>query len=381
MVLSLARILGAQGYGQFVTAVAISSFFTPLAGLGLAGAVLRDGARRPHTLPALLIATLRRWALSTAAFAVLAALALWLFLPPSAGWAALGVLAVAEVVSGSLSELIARAQQALHLTGRFGAILTGLPLIRLFALGGLLLLFAPLQVEHWMWAYALSSLAYAALLVQWTRRTLLHDGVRMQAPSLRDSLPFAIGALSYRLQAEFNKPVLAQLGFAEAGYFNVAQRVLDLASLPLSALQEALWPRLYASVAPQRRALQTGAVLVALALIGGGILALAAPLLPWLFGVNYSEAAHTLVWLAWLPAVQVARNVGNALLISRGRTSALNGIYIAAALASIVLALILVPRYELAGAVVAAYGGEAVALLVQGLSIKSKQVKVSIRSP
>ncbi|MGC8808477.1 MAG: hypothetical protein ACP5QB_13265, partial [Thiomonas sp.] len=36
-VLLLARWLGAGGYGAFVAALAIASFFTPLAGLGLGG--------------------------------------------------------------------------------------------------------------------------------------------------------------------------------------------------------------------------------------------------------------------------------------------------------------------------------------------------------
>src|SRR3546814_15377469 len=66
-------------------------------------------------------------------------------------------------------------------------------------------------------------------------------------------LPFSMAAFATKLQAEFNKPILAHLGFDLAGSYNVAQRASDLASMPLSALQESLWPRLYAQQNPIRQ--------------------------------------------------------------------------------------------------------------------------------
>lgn len=45
-VLLLARWLGASHYGAFVAAVAVASFLTPLAGMGMTTIILRDGARR-----------------------------------------------------------------------------------------------------------------------------------------------------------------------------------------------------------------------------------------------------------------------------------------------------------------------------------------------
>src|SRR3546814_2019418 len=75
-----------------------------------------------------------------------------------------------------------------------------------------------------------------------------------------------MAAFATKLQAEFNKPILAHLGFDLAGAYNVAQRASDLASMPLSALQESLWPRLYAQQNPIRQLCRTGLVLLTLAL-------------------------------------------------------------------------------------------------------------------
>lgn len=77
-VLLLARWLGASGYGEFVAALAVASFFTPLAGLGLGAVLLMRGARAPEHLPALSAQATRLWAISALGFTLVAR-------PPSTG--------------------------------------------------------------------------------------------------------------------------------------------------------------------------------------------------------------------------------------------------------------------------------------------------------
>lgn len=182
-------------------------------------------------------------------------------------------------------------------------------------------------------------------------------------PLVRDGVPFVVGGLSLRLQAEFNKPVLAQLGFALAGNFNAAQRALDIACLPLIAMQETLWARLYASPDYERRMWITAALLVALALGGGLMLFLFAPLLPLLLGPGFEPAVYLLQWLAWLPAVQVARNFVNFQALATYRTNLLTAASLIVGLTSIILNLLLIYAYGLAGAVCAAYLTEFVGMI------------------
>lgn len=364
-VLMLARWLGASGYGAFVAALAVASFFTPLAGLGLGGVLLVRGARAPGQLPALQARAASIWAASAAAFTVLATAAMAWSLPAGQPLWALVALAAAEVAAASWVELQARSAQALHQPHRFGAIQAGLPLIRLFALAAIMSL-APPSPAAWMLAYAAASLLYVGGLA------LQHAAAQPTPPHappaanaitlLRDGLPFAGGAAALRLQAEFNKPVLAHLGYAQAGTFSVAQRVVELATLPLVALQEALWPRIYASDDPSTRLRRSGAVLVLLALASGALLAASAPLLPWLLGEGYAPAAQAMAALALLPAVQMVRNLGNAWLIANVSNTALYAVYAASAFAGVVLALLLVPRFGVSGAVWALYGSEAAAV-------------------
>jgi O-antigen/teichoic acid export membrane protein len=182
---------------------------------------------------------------------------------------------------------------------------------------------------------------------------------------LRAGIPFAVGALSFRLQAEFNKPVLAQLSYVDAGIYSIAQRVVDIASLPLSAMQESLWPRAYADADPHRRLRYATAAMLLLAVLMGATLALVAPLVPLLFGAEFAGTVHALILLAWLPALQVMRNVGNARLILAGRAHRLTGIYVVGALAGVVSSLLLIPPFGLTGALLAAYLAEGVLIIAQ----------------
>ncbi|MHB8347815.1 MAG: oligosaccharide flippase family protein [Acidiferrobacterales bacterium] len=372
LVITLARLLGVQGYGRFVAALAVASFFVPLAGLGLQGVLLRDLARAPDRLPELLGQALRLWWRSTTVFGILGIGVAFAVLPRQIPELALFVFVPAEVVSGSLVDLLARIEQSQHRVGRFGAMTAGLVLARLLAVA-IYSAWHGTSVEGWMWAYAIGSAGYTAMLLAWAWRTYQpYAPRRVEYALVREGLPFAWGALTLRLQAEFNKPVLAQLGYALAGSFSAAQRAVDVACLPLAAMQEALWPRLYASVNPVGRMLFTTTVLLCLALSGGVILYFAAPLLPRVLGKGFGNTAELLRWLAWLPALQVVRNVAGFHVVAIGRTSALAWAYAAGAVTSIVATTILTMRHGLAGAAVALYLSEC-AMIVMQLVLSGRQ--------
>ncbi len=367
LVLLLARWLGAAGYGAFVAALAVASFFTPLAGMGMAAVIVRDGSADRAHLFALRRRAMRLWAISSVIGVGLAVGAMHWSLPSAAPLGALFLLAVGEVAAGSLVELLARIEQAQHRAMRFGLLMAGLPLARLLALAALLALVPPSPVA-WMIAYGVSSVLYAAALVT-VHSASLRAATRQPTPPLvhlaREGAPFATGALAGRLQTEFNKPVLAHLSYADAGGFSVAQRLVDLVTLPLAALQEALWPRVFAADDPRSRIRRSGAALLGAALAGAVVLLVVAPLLPRVLGADYAPAAHALAALALLPALQLARNLGNAWMMSHGKSHALLAVYLVVAAVGVLLTLLWVPRYGLIGAVWAVYASEAAGVLSQ----------------
>jgi len=364
-VIVLARWLGAEGYGQLVSIVAVATLFIPLAGLGLHGVLLREGAAHPGSLPALLKTILIRWSHGALIFSLIGVAITLAVLPATTSLLTLALVVVAEVVSTSLTEILGRAQQALHRTVRYGAISTGLALARLIALG-LCLGFVAFDLNNWLWAYSLASLGYALLILLWTIKVFKLQSQHPSAPPpLLEGVPFALGSLSFRIQAELNKPVLSQVDLAAVGGLNIAQRMIDLANLPLIALQEALAPRIFASTHYLRRTLISTAFLATLALLGGVFIVAFAPSLLIYLGEDYSSAAQAVVWLAWLPALQVVRNMMNIVLAKSRPANALNSVYISTIAASFGLTLWLVPAYGLLGAVLALYVTEVITVLSQ----------------
>jgi O-antigen/teichoic acid export membrane protein len=371
-VLLLARWLGASGYGEFVAALAVAGFFTPLAGLGLGAVLLVRGARAPEQMPALQAQAARLWAISSVAFSLVATAAMSLSLPsPQPLWA-LAALAFAEVAATSWVELVARSKQARHQAHAFGAIQAGLPLARLAALA-LALPWVPASPVAWMLIYAAASLIYAvALGISCTGS--LHPQVEKTPAELtstlvREGAPFVVGAASLRIQAEFNKPVLAHLDYTQTGTLGVAQRVVDLVTLPLTALQEALWPRVFGADRPTTRILRTGLLLVLFGLGAGTCVLIVAPLMPPLLGSGYTQTAAILMWLAPLPTVQLTRSLARAALLALGYSGALVGIQLASTLAGVLLTLWLIPSYAIRGAVWAIYGTEIINILLQAIML------------
>lgn len=373
-VVLLARLLGTADYGLFVAALAVASFFVPLAGMGLNGVVLRDGSREPALLRQLLGASLWLWARAAVLFSIAAAVTTWRALPNGnvAFWALL-LLVLGEVIGASGLELLARAQQARQCMRTFGAAMVGLIAARLLALMTYALLARP-DVQGWMAVYGVVSLGYLAVLF-WLLRRDWRGSLRQQPQLWREGVPFAVGALSFRIQAEFNKPVLAHLSYVDAGVFSIAQRAVDMASLPLIAMQETLWPRAFVDADPHRRLRHALLAMLVFAVALGVLLVLAARWLPLLLGPGFEEAVSALQWLAWLPAIQMLRNVGNARLIIAGQSHRLSRVYIVGALAGAALSLMLIPRFGLFGAVLVAYGTEFVLIAVQRLGHKKPGAK------
>ena len=265
------------------------------------------------------------------------------------------LLVLAEIAAPSLTELVARIEQSQRNGTGFGAILSGLSIAR--ALAALFFIFAGnIDLGYWMSLYAVANLLFCTATLIWLfNNREIKKPVQLQWKLLKEGLPFAIGSVSIRLQGEFNKPVLAAISFALAGNLNIAQRVIDVVSLPLIALQETLWPRFYANSNPLH---QMRIIFVAFLIMGlgmGAVLSLTAPLLPVILGESYETSSSMLIWLAWLPAIQIVRNFFNAALIARGQQTRLTVLYVLSAIVGIAINLWLIPKYAALGAIASAY--------------------------
>lgn len=373
-VILLARILGADDYGTFVATLAMASISASLAGLGMPSVLLRDGSRNPAELPTLLFSALKVWWRIVLALTAATSVIVIIVLPPvGAPAVAIHAMILAEVLTVSMVELMGRAFQARKAIRVYGAMQAGLPAVRLVALGSMWSTGLH-DLTSWLAVYVVASLGYAAAIAWYTHtRIAWRPGTRRPGTMAREGVPFATGSVSTRLQAEYNKPLLAQISYASAGYFNVAQRLVDLISLPIMAFQEALWPRLYGDADHRRRLLIAGAALCCMSLGAAAVVIALAPMIPVIFGEAFRSAAALMPWLALLPLLAVLRGLGNFQLIATQRTHLLTRIYVISGAAGILFSSLLIPRYGLAGAVCATYATDAVALLTTLVTLRMRR--------
>lgn len=372
-ILLLARTLGAVEYGRYVTVLAVASFLVPFVGLGLAGVLLRNGAKDPAHIDHYLARAMHGWWVSLP-FCLAAAwlLAEWM-LPTGTPRTAVCAAIAAELVATSLTELRARHLQAQHRIAGYGSINAGLVLCRLAVIAAYVLLVDRIDAEQLLWVYASASILFAAAILL-SIRTGSRKLETREPMNLFTGMPFSMAAFSMRLQTELNKPLLAHIGFDLAGTYNAGQRANELASMPLSALQEALWPKLYSQADPRRQLMVTGAALVSLAASLGIIIWLLAPLVPRILGADFAPAAEVMRGLAALPTLQAFRGLANFHAIHQGRMPLIGWTYTVGAACSVVTLALLVPNQGLMGAVISAYVTETImiAILVAGSKYPDK---------
>lgn len=374
IVVLLARLLGAQAYGELVAGIAVAGFATPLVGLGLAHMVLRNGAQAPEHLRLYFNRALQVWAYSYIPFTALVyVVALWL-LPSGLPQLALFAVIATELAVSSLAELLARTWQAKQKTHAYGAINACLPLVRLLTLIFFVIYGSELNIKSALWLYAGANGAYlTGLLVLIALLPKYKPESSLEPMSITSGLPFCAAGFALKMQGEFNKPILARTGADLAGSYNIAQRAVDLASLPLQALQEALWPRLYSQPNPMRQLLRTGMALLFLAMILSSLLWLAAPLLTLVFGDSYSDAVDVLRLIVLLPILQLFRALLNFHAIHYGNTQRIGWAAVLGGIVSVATITAWVPIFGLAGAVAASYATEvAMILLLGGLAIHAR---------
>jgi O-antigen/teichoic acid export membrane protein len=359
LILSLTHLLLPKEYGAFVAMVAVATLFTPLAGLGIYSAIVRDGARDPAALPGQLSLALNLWALSSLIFGIAGTVTARVILSDVVALPVVVLLVMGEITSASLVELLARAEQAVHRTQVYGAINAGLIIVRLLVLAGCAIA-GRVTLQQWAIAYATASIAYASLLCWRSKRVFsLRFTRRLDWHLVKEGWPFLLATLSLRLQAEANKPIIAKIGLAPVGNFNVAQRAMDVTAIPLNSLQETLAPRLFASQKPGKDTLLPLALIIGLACLEAIAIWMVAPYIPRVLGAGYGDVSWLIRSLALLPAFQIVRNILGLVVVAANRPSALTRSYAITMVTSVLLNIWLVPRYQLPGAVAAAYLSEA----------------------
>jgi O-antigen/teichoic acid export membrane protein len=385
----LARLLGVKEYGTFVGAFAFVSLVAPYSALGSGLLFVRYVSSDAENFAVywgnILFATFGVGSLLTI---LLYLIAPHLLNPASASLILL--VALGECICRQLVICISQVFQAfeqLRMTAIINLLTSSL---RLLAVAVLALLLR--HATAWQWALTslivsmCAALAGSAIVV--ARYGSPRFAPRLFLSRLSEGFGFSLAGSTQSAYNDIDKTMLSHFGMNVAnGIYTMAYRIVDLATIPVTALDAAALPRYF------RQSREGAASVVSLsvrlakrAALFGVIMSvcmfLMAPLIPLIVGQGFKESVLALRWLCLIPAFRgVHLLTGSAITgmgFQRYRTTAQ---FVAAAL-NFGLNLWLIPRYGWLGAAwasVATDGSLAVVnfLVLQGLTGRILETKLS----
>lgn len=347
----LARLLGVREYGVFAGAFAFAGIAMPYSTLGSGILFVRYVGTQPENfakfwgnilLSTTLAGVVLTGILHAAASHVLNAASASIIIP----------VAIANCVFAQMVNsmgFVFMAYERLKMTAILG-ILTNA--VRLLAVGVLAVTVHSATATQWATASLLAS--FLAALIGFLVVTRIFAAPRFSIRLLRmhftEGLGFSLGWSAQSISNDIDKTLLSHYGMnVQNGIYSTAYRIVDVATMPIGALDSAALPRYVrdsassaATVPRLAWRLATRAFLVGL-LVSVGLF-VSAPLIPLALGHSFTDAVRTLRWLCLLPAMRgVHYLTGSALTgvgLQRYRTVAQVG----AALLNLILNLWLIPR-------------------------------------
>ncbi|OGY97834.1 MAG: hypothetical protein A2855_03065 [Candidatus Liptonbacteria bacterium RIFCSPHIGHO2_01_FULL_57_28] len=387
LIIYVARVLGAAGYGIFSYAVSLAGFFSLFSDIGITGILIREGARNPKALPEYLATSLG----IKAALLAITNIAVFTIAPSFSqnvpGALPLLPIAAALITFDSLRDLafaVIRSKEKMESEAGI-SIFTNLAIT---VLGSAAIFFFNPTPLGLMIGYTLGSLA-GTVLAFWTVRESLYNPfkyfrLKMVGPMILESLPFGLMGLLGSLMLNIDTLIIGWLtSAAEAartlGVYAAALRPIQVLYIVPAILGTAVFPAL-ARLAKEdkarfRNVLEKSlafALLVALPLVVGGFL-VSRELIGFLFGAEFLPGTPTFtVLLLSLLIVFPGGFVAHAILAFDSQKTFLS--YLGLGLvANIILDLILIPPLGIVGSAIATIAAQLLANFVIWRKLKAIQ--------
>lgn len=366
----VARALGPDRYGAFITAVAMAALLGPFSGLGAPNLFIKNvrAGRRDARVcwgNGILLSVLSGTALSGLAIGLSLLLRLKVPVP------VMLLVSVADLVLLKVTELAASgfiALQQVKQTALQSVAVSGL------RLAGILLLMAAshsLSLQRWAAVYLFTSLLGTAYAV--VTGSFCWGAPRTYLAALRKDVAegvfFSIAGSAATIYNDIDKIMLSRLGSLEAtGVYAAAYRVIDVSMTPVRSLAAAAYPEFFVrgqagadATYRYARSLITKTSVYGVVMAAG--LWFLAPLLLPLLGSSYSAVVPGVRLLALIPLLRCVHSFMADALSGAGRQRTRTGVQVVIALVNIGANLVILPRYSWRGAAWTSLGCDALLVI------------------
>jgi O-antigen/teichoic acid export membrane protein len=353
----LARLLGVKEYGVFAGVFATVNFLSPYSALG--GGML---FMRYVTADRARAATYWGNSLATTTLGT-AVIAIGLFfagpvLTKTHDPLIFVVLAIANCLFSQIANVGSVVFQTFEKM-RWTALLTlSSSLARLLILVIMRLTLHHATALQWSVAVLIASGCAAGLTVALVRAEI---GPAAFQPALmlsraREGLGFSFAGTTQATYNDVDKVMLSHYGLnRENGFYTLAYRVIDAATTPIVALNDAVLPRFFrlggAGISNVTGLVfkSAGASVVVGSLIAVATLALA-PLIPYLVGHDFAGVLTALRWLCWIPLLRGIHRASGSALTGSGHQNLRTCCQLIVAIGNVLLNLWWIPLYGWIGA-------------------------------
>jgi len=357
-----ARRLGSEQLGVYTFALSWTVFFRLLTDWGLNAITIRRLSTAPAEVrPALFGAILSLRLLLTTAAGLISVLALALTRMPVLTKVAVAIaaLTLADVISDTFGLVLqAELRQTWQGIAEFctRALWSILAIAAVLRGGDVLLLLGILGLSSLVQAGVLACCAYRLLQYRPNIRVDLWKEV------LEESWPLALQALMSTIYLRMDHLLLFQMsGAAALGYYAAATKLAEPWGLGAGVFISAIYPLLCRFYGPDRLRFEKLAryahrYLFAAIFALVAIATLYSPeILRLVFGADFVKSSNAFVLLMWAEIFLFANMSSHAVLVAAGLQRITLFLTLAAAVANIVLNLLLIPRFGIAGAAWASF--------------------------
>jgi len=353
----IARSLGPDAYGAFVTVVAMAALLGPFSGLGTANLFIKNvrSEKRQASIcwgNGILLTVLSGGLLSCLGVGL--SVLLHLKTVPLV----VTIVCVADLVLLKVTELAAFGFAAMDQMKQTSIQSVVVSLLRLGGIVALVVTVNPVTLDLWVLIYLLTtSLGTLYALIKGGQ---LWGGPVVDLRALREDVAegvfFSVAGSATTIYNDIDKIMLSKLAdLAATGVYGAAYRVIDVTMTPVRSLAAAAYPHFFRKgVGGMAQTYPYALSLIAKTSIYGALasagLWLMAPILPHILGNQYRGVLPAVRWLALIPLLRCVHSFMADALSGAGLQRIRTGIQVMVALINIGLNVVILPRYSWRGA-------------------------------
>lgn len=379
----IARYLGPEKFGQLNYATAITGLLGSIAALGLPGIVVRDIVRKPETANQT-IGTAAVLQLIGSLVAYILILTVIGYLRPNDTIARTITAILGATVLFKASEVVVYWFEA-KVQSKFTVWVQNSAFV-VFAIIKVLLIYNKAPVMYFIWAMLGEAIVVAVVLL-WVMHAygislvLLSVSVERAKELLKDSWPLILSGISIMIYMRIDQIMLGQMiGVEAAGIYSAATRISEVWYFIPMAIVASMFPNIIEAKKNNeqeyyRRLQRLYDLMAGISVVASLLITLVAtPVIRMLYGEAYLEAGLVLSIHIWASVFVFLGVAGEKWFLAENMQKIALQRSIVGAVSSVVLNLVLIPRYGVVGAAISLVISQGIAAWLYDAINKSTRI-------